>query len=423
MLALVLIGISITHLMSWSKNVFAYIPITLFLLLLSSTPAILWVTQRVLTMNNQSLCSHNNIEHAVFIDFLAFTTPMSAFKDLHTYQEVGFQWRKYPCVPNPLFYCSQHYSCGNNGNRALTDEQSARYLADLNQCYFDRMKLFFADFFGLSMGIPRGRGGHFYDNSAVLYSDMGGYEPMGTVFFGGNKDTVYVQISGKGCAHVFSYTTPKRIYNILNHLDITELKRLDLATDDYNGIYTCQGALRDYKDDAFYTGKGPKPCIETAFAINADGEPTKEIVTVGSRQSRTYWRIYNKALEQKVSGVWYRSEVELKSVPIENLLNISNVYTGICAYSQQINIAKPIKIMRGKGRKAVDSLENSLRWIRKQGSQTLAKVFHFVQGDMNQFIDLLIQPQHLDDLNLQLNIPYQYQNLLREKLTISQAPF
>lgn len=371
-------------------------------------------------MNNQSLSPQNNLNNHVFIDFLAFTTPMSAFKDLHTYQAVGFEWRKYPCIPNPIFYRSHQYS---SDNPALTSEQSERYLSDLNQCYFDRMKLFFADFFGLSMGIPRGRGGHFYDNSAVLYSDMGGYEPMGTVFFGGNKDTVYVQISGKGCAHVFSHTTPKRIYNILNHLDITDLKRLDLATDDYEGIYTCQGALRDYKDDAFYTGKGPKPCIETAFAINADGEPTKEIVTVGSRQSRTYWRIYNKALEQKVSGIWFRSEVELKSVPIENLLNISNVYTGICAYAQQINVASPVKILRGKGRKAVDSLENSLRWIRKQGSQTLAKVFHFVEGDIHQFIDLLIQSKHLNDLNIQLNIPHKYQDLLREKLNISRIPF
>ncbi|HEM7510909.1 TPA: replication initiation factor domain-containing protein [Providencia rettgeri] len=371
-------------------------------------------------MNNQTLIDNKKPEYAVFIDFLAFTTPVSAFKDIHTYQKKGFEWRKYPAVPDPRNFKPESFADESIG---LTPEQSNNYMNALTDCYYDRLKVFLSDFFGLTMGVPRGRGGHFYDNSASLYSYDGNYDSLGTVYFGGNKDTVYIQISGKGCAHVFSYTTPEEIHNILNFLDITTLKRLDLATDDYTGIFSCNAALRDYKDDAFYVGHGPKPCIETAFAISADGEPTKEIVTVGSRRSRTYWRIYNKALEQKVTGIWYRSEVELKEMPTDILLNISGTYTGICAYSSQINIAKPQKINKGQGRKAVDSIENAMRWIRKQGSKTLAKVFHLVEGDTSKFIDLLIQREHLNDLNLQLDIPIIYQDILREKLNISPAPF
>lgn len=371
-------------------------------------------------MNNQSLIDTNKPEHAVFIDFLAFTTSISSFKDIHTFQEKGFEWRKYQPVPDPRNFKSGHFS---NDTVGLTAEESENYITALYECYFSRLKVFIADFFGLSMGVPRGRGGHFYDDSALLYSHEAGSESCGTIYFGGNKDTLYIQISGKGCAHVFSYTTPERIYSILNFLDITSLKRLDLATDDYNGIYTCHSALNDYKDDAFYIGRGPKPCIESSLALNAEGEPTKEIVTVGSRQSRIYWRIYNKALEQKVTGVWYRSEVELKSIPTDILLNISGAYTGICAYSAQINVATPAKINRGISRKAIDSLENSLHWIRKQGSKTLAKAFHSVDGDVLKFIDLVIQEKHLVDLNLTFEMPKAYQNILREKLNISYAPF
>ncbi|WP_283126877.1 replication initiation factor domain-containing protein [Providencia stuartii] len=371
-------------------------------------------------MNPQTLIDNKKPEQAVFIDFLAFTLSMSAFKDIHTYDKKGFEWRKYPAIPDPRCFKAERFV---NDSAGLTPEQANEYLSALTQCYFDRLRLFIADFFGLSMGVPRGRGGHFYDDSATLYSYEGSEDSLGTVYFGGNKDTVYIQISGKGCAHVFSYTTPMEIRNILNFLDITTLKRLDLATDDYTGIYTCQAALRDYKDDAFYVGHGPKPCIESAFAISADGEPTKEIVTVGSRKSRIYWRIYNKALEQKVTGIWYRSEVELKGVSTDSLLNISGTYTGICAYSAQINVAKPARILRGQARKAVDSIESSIRWIRKQGSKTLAKVFHLVEGDAAKFIDLLIQDKHLTDSHLSFDIPRVYQNILREKLAVSQTPF
>ncbi|STG68619.1 replication initiation factor family protein [Escherichia coli] len=65
--------------------------------------------------------------------------------------------------------------------------------------------------------------------------------------------------------------------------------------------------------------------------------------TFGSRQSRVYWRIYNKALEQKVSGTWNRSEVELKGVPVDVLLDIAGYFTGLCDYAAQINPAKPRK--------------------------------------------------------------------------------
>ncbi|EPL6456950.1 replication initiation factor domain-containing protein [Providencia rettgeri] len=373
----------------------------------------------------------DNLDRPVFADFLAFSGLMSAMGDVHTFQEKGFEWRKFQFLPSykhyqhsAIYAVSQGYDAiPEIHSKTMTEQQQEQFLTDLYNCYFSRLKRWISSVFGLVVGAPRGKGGYAYQDSAVLYSDEGGSSQLGLLYWGGNKDTFYIQISGAGCAHVFSGTTHEKIHKWLVHLDILRLKRLDLATDDYDGIFTCQAALNAYKDDAFYGGKGPKPKLETAQAIDSFGCSTKEIVNVGSRQSRVYWRIYNKALEQKVSGIWYRSEVELKEISIDVLLNIAGVYTGLCAYAAQINPCKPRLIPKLLSRKATDSIEAKVRWLRKQASANLAKVFHFFNGDINTVLSMIIREEHIGDMNLKFDIPPLYQKLLNEKLQTSPCPF
>ncbi|MQL47269.1 replication initiation protein [Photorhabdus khanii] len=370
-------------------------------------------------------------ERPVIVDYLAFSAPLSVMKDVHTFQEKGFEWRKFQYLPaykhyqnSDVYACSESYAgLPELGSSNLTEEQKSQYESDLYTCYHARLKKWIASVFGLVVGVPRGKGGFAYQDSAVLYSDMGGSDHMGILYWGGNKDTFYVQISGQGCAHVFSGTTPQKIYKWFKHLDIFSLKRLDLATDDYDGIYTCNAALAAYRDDAFYGGKGPKPKLEISQAMDSDGCPTKEVVNVGSRQSRVYWRIYNKALEQKVSGIWYRSEVELKAISIDVLLNISGIYVGLCDYAAQINVSQPVSIPKLFGRKAVDAIEAKVKWLRNQASSTIAKVFHFFNGDIETVLSMIVREEHIQDMNLRFDIPPIYQTLLNEKLQTSQCPF
>lgn len=373
----------------------------------------------------------DNNDRAVIVDYLAFSAPLSVMKDVHTFQEKGFEWRKFQYLPSYRHYqCSNIYQISDGYDdipdeisSIMTEEQKEKYYTDLYLCYFSRLKRWISSVFGLVVGIPRGKGGFAYQESAVLYSDEGGDTQFGMLYWGGNKETFYIQISGKGCTHVFSGITPKKIYKWLIHLDIYRVNRLDLATDDYDGIYTCQSALTAYQDDAFYGGKGPKPKLETTRAIDSDGCPTKEIVSIGSRQSRVYWRIYNKALEQKVSGIWYRSEVELKDISTDVLLNIASIYTGLCAYSAQINPSKPQSIPKLLGRKAIDSIESKVKWLRKQASANIAKVFHFFNGDINTVLSMIIREEHINDMNLKFDIPPIYQSLMNEKLKTNQYPF
>ncbi len=207
----------------------------------------------------------DNNDRSVCIDYLAGSASLSVMKNVDSFPEKGFEWRKFQYLPSyrhyqnsSIYTCLETYQGIPEVNHSqLTEEQQSRYFEDLYNCYFSRLKTWIASVFGLAVGVPRGKGGFAYQDSAILYSDEGGSERMGMLYWGGNKDTFYFQISGSGCAHVFSGTTPQKIHKWFKHLEITRLKRLDLATDDYDGIYTCNAALSAYRDDAFYGGKGP----------------------------------------------------------------------------------------------------------------------------------------------------------------------
>ncbi|MCG3472465.1 hypothetical protein L7750_19465 [Xenorhabdus bovienii] len=203
-------------------------------------------------------------DRSVLIDYLAFSAPLSCMKDVHTFQEKGHEWRKYEFLPSYRHYEHSRFTETVSGNdyEALPDSyevfsssiedinrKAERYNKELLSCLHSRLRRFIAAVFGLFVGPARGTGGFAYQDSAVLYSENGGYEHFGMIYWGGNNGTFYVQIGGKGCTHVMSGTTPEKIYKWLKHLDITSLKRLDLATDDYDGVFTCHYALSAYKDD------------------------------------------------------------------------------------------------------------------------------------------------------------------------------
>ncbi|WP_318837842.1 hypothetical protein [Providencia sp. PROV007] len=46
----------------------------------------------------------DNLDRPVFADFLAFSGLMSAMGDVHTFQEKGFEWRKFQFLPSYKHY-------------------------------------------------------------------------------------------------------------------------------------------------------------------------------------------------------------------------------------------------------------------------------------------------------------------------------
>lgn len=230
-----------------------------------------------------------------------------------------------------------------------------------------RLQQFVQRVLGLRLGSSRSYGRFFYSHSYPLL-DAKSKRTVGFVAFGGNKNTMYFQISGTGCKDVLSHTNKQRLHHWLKFFDVTEFTRIDLFFDDFDNNYSPEHALIAYKDLAFNRLNGG--CTPTAdpHYIYENGELVcLDIIRVGARSSNIYWRCYNKALEQGYDGVWNRNEVEIKRVSIDILLNCAEFFGSICLYSASMNVEtlSDFDLVRRQKAKAISSLQKKTEWIRK----------------------------------------------------------
>ncbi|HDP0318537.1 TPA: replication initiation factor domain-containing protein [Salmonella enterica subsp. enterica serovar Concord] len=404
-----------------------------------------------------------NQDRPVNIDWLAFVLHSSAVKDFVTFPDQT-EWRKYAIHPtyhnhvkardtfftdvqNPKtrMWCPltnadieeafDEFVDGYTFSNAdfSGDFRAARRALDAQLDSFNRMvfeariemiKRWLAAEFGLHVGVFRGYGRFNYRDMAPLYAfNEGNRVELGFLYCGGNEGTVFIQINAHGCKHVFSGTSPEHLYKWFNHLGIVKLQRLDLCVDDFDDVFTVSHAYSDFKNEAFYRGRGRR---SSKHRLSIGDE---EMLTVGSRKSAIFWRIYNKALEMGLDLIWNRSEVELKDVPLEILLDIRAFFTGLCDYAAQLHPAKPRKInpfnpSLSDLRKALSSFDSSVKWLRTQGSKKLAAVLHVLGGDVEAFIKTVIREEHIQDENIRLPISESYEYIVRDQfLKNSPIPF
>ncbi|MDS1791730.1 replication initiation factor domain-containing protein, partial [Vibrio parahaemolyticus] len=323
-------------------------------------------------------------EQSVHIDYLCFTFAVkdlrhchNAVRRLHKHEEYkGFaksgllqRHCRAPKFPAPPVF---------NPTVAQTSDEIDAYNKAFDICYRnyleDCLRIFTNQVLGLSLSAPRGLGFQFYTESMKLTSPDG-EDFCGFVGIGGNNDTVHFQINGTGCKHVFARRPTWSLHDWLtNVLGVQTLARVDLAYDDYDGIFDCEYAYKAWRDDCFRTaerGRGPVLHEDMTIAsIGKDGKPiyTKEQYSIGSRTSRIYWRIYNKALEQKLANtglVWYRSEVELKKWNVDVLLNPAGAYAALNDFAASISTAKKFNTKPVPTKRAALDLLASAHWMRR----------------------------------------------------------
>ncbi|EJG1701066.1 phage replication protein [Vibrio parahaemolyticus] len=340
-------------------------------------------------------------EQSVHIDYLCFTFAVKdlrhchdAVRRLHKHEEYkGFaksgllqRHCRAPKFPAPPVF---------NPTVAQTSDEIDAYNKAFDICYRnyleDCLRIFTNQVLGLSLSAPRGLGFQFYTESMKLTSPDG-EDFCGFVGIGGNNDTVHFQINGTGCKHVFARRPTWSLHDWLtNVLGVQTLARVDLAYDDYDGIFDCEYAYKAWRDDCFRTaerGRGPVLHEDMTIAsIGKDGKPiyTKEQYSIGSRTSRIYWRIYNKALEQKLANtglVWYRSEVELKKWNVDVLLNPAGAYAALNDFAASISTAKKFN---------TKDLLASAHWMRRQYGKILNSLIEFHEGDIETVVGSLVR--------------------------------
>ncbi|MGF1748216.1 replication initiation factor domain-containing protein [Vibrio cionasavignyae] len=352
----------------------------------------------------------------VHIDFLCFTFSVKDLRHCHTaYSNLANAPKHGTVLPQlklreksllqrharaPKFPAPPEF----NPTLAKTTQDIESYTAAFQVIYREYLErclvIFTNQVLGLSMSAPRGLGFQYYSDSMKL-TCKDGEDFCGFIGIGGNNDTVHFQINGTGCKHVFDRRQPWAIHDWLsNVLGVQTLARVDLAYDDYDGLFDCEYARKAWHDDAFRTaarGRGPKLSIgHDIEKMDENGNPvySKEQYSIGSRTSRVYWRIYNKALEQNLANTglsWYRSEVELKKWNIDVLLNPSGAFAAINAFAASIAVSEPFNTKPVPSKKAACDLLTSAFWMRRQYGKILNSFIEFHDGDIETAIGQLIR--------------------------------
>jgi len=387
----------------------------------------------VYTQTAEALIAHEKSD-AIKIDHLAFAFPISALRhcrkagaanlqmELVTgYKKSFFDNKDVPQITRikrhgiypkpPVIKSSQAFGI---------DEYEAHKekVSELMTDFYERtLKVWVNHVLGFEMSPMRGRGLHGYKDSMTLRAN--GVE-VGFIGLGGQRDTIYFQISGTGCKSLFSHTTPFVMHHWLSKVfTVTKLSRIDLAFDDFDENFDCDYAEKAYKDGWFRTSnRGPAPVINPNHKYTYDTDLnkvyTQEMVCVGSRKSLVYWRIYNKKLEQGIKQddlSWYRSEAELKKWSVDSLLNLAATFAGLCPFAGSVDLDKGVRTKAmSKAKEICLDVASRVRHVRRSAGKALGDVLEAFEGDISKTMGLILP----EETGGKLGIPPTYQQLINQ---------
>ncbi|NUW72494.1 Replication initiation factor [Vibrio mediterranei] len=326
------------------------------------------------------------------IDWLAFTVKLSDFR--HCTKSAPFSGIAFPDVPElPAMRTSSGQDL----------EDVNEYRRRVYSSYFEKCVLIFLTrVLGFTVGCLIESKFNFYDNHFNIYS-ADGLEFCGKVGVGGSnqRDTIHFSINAQGCKHLFTKRTRQYVhYWLSNILNVTLLTRCDLAFDDFDGIHTCKNVELAFLDDGFKRSRGISPTFTNSDEWHIDGEGNKvysvEMRRIGSRSSLVHWRIYNKKLEQKIDKdgfVWYRSEVELKKVSVDILLDIDGYFSGLNNYAKSLfskDVEPKSMSFKSKKRCACEVLQAAY-WAKRQYGRVVNGLLDLYHGDFEKVVSSLVR--------------------------------
>ncbi|EPD5886694.1 TPA: replication initiation factor domain-containing protein [Vibrio cholerae] len=324
----------------------------------------------------------------VIIDYLCFTVSLKDFR--HCKKESPYSGFFFPTEPKFDSFVAKSF----DDIEAYNKYYRAMYMDYLQET----VRRFIQYVLGFNYGAIRGKGFQFYEDSFILTSAYGD-DFCGQVGFGGNNDTIHFQINGHGCKHLFANRSCAFVHHWLRVvLGVQYLTRVDLAFDDYDNLHTCEAAERACIAGGFKRSRGfsPKVKICDEYSYDADGNKvfTREERNFGSRQSRVYWRVYNKKLEQNIQSEdfhWYRSEVELKKWDVDILLNPLAAFVGINPYAASLiseEVTPMVTKTKGKKRAACDLL-SATYWAKRQYGRLVNSLLNYYDNDFEKVVSSL----------------------------------
>lgn len=132
------------------------------------------------------------------------------------------------------------------------------------------------------------------------------HDNAGFIAYGGNNNTVNINITGNGCILLSDYLALAKWMDSA----YSKITRIDLAHDDFEGVRGIDFAIDKYKSGEFKKRREPK-----AKLIDDFGSGEGKTFYVGNRDNGKLLRVYEKGkqLGDKESS-WVRWEVEFRSI-------------------------------------------------------------------------------------------------------------
>jgi phage replication initiation protein len=354
------------------------------------------------------------------IDHLSFSFPLADLRHLRRSPSIGSTVDSQTLFPEIPTINQQLNTEGLNADEVLKaiELQKQRVNDEMQDFYYRSLRAFTSVVLGFELSAPRDKGFHGYQNSLNLLTQEG--NQVGFVGIGGQRNTVYFQISGEGCKHLWSHTTPFILHHWLSKvLSISYLSRIDIARDCYDDVFNCKNAETNFFQKAFARKKGgPNPTMAPRHSFTVEGVYDVEMTTIGKRTSPVYWRIYNKKLEQGIQEpdlIWYRNEVELKKWSVDSLLDPDSTFAGICDFSQQMINSDGVHTSSSpRATTAATDLASRVKWVRRMCGKALSDIFEITEGDIQTLLGLLVPDKYITGKSL--DIPNTYKQLLTEQL-------
>lgn len=191
---------------------------------------------------------------------------------------------------------------------------------------------------------------------------------VGLVAFGGNAETVHIEITGGGCKQVKDWDA---VADSLSMLD-ARISRLDIAVDDYTGqTYNLDWCRAQYEAGGFDPKRGTKP---TASLWSDEGSGKGSTYYVGSRESGKLCRGYEKGKQLgDPTSPWFRVEVEWRNrkreIPLDAIRDPGAYFAG--AYPCLADHATEQRQIVTVAHEAAAMIEKSVEHARKQAGRAI----------------------------------------------------
>lgn len=257
----------------------------------------------------------------------------------------------------------------------------------------DNLTIHLSEIFGENFAklTATGRGIHYYKHGYAINSPEG--DLLANVGIGGQKNTVFVGITGTGCK-LAADGWESRLHHFLEKIAVGgRITRIDLAHDDLDGSYSSfDMANQKENENAFML---PKARNRPAVRIDGEfkhGDPQDKGLTlyVGSRPNGKIIRCYEKGKQLgDKSSPWFRSEVEFHNkkrlIPFDVLLHPTEYFCGAYPYTLEL-----VELAKNHGGDNTPQTPNAMPSIKEECTISLKRAKSILKHQFGKYLKVFM---------------------------------